>query len=32
MKPGITKYAEIDKLSKILILEGLQKIGVLKSE
>ena len=26
MKPGIIKYAEIDKLSKILILEGLQKI------
>ena len=32
MKPGITKYAEIDKLSKIVILEGLQKIGILKSE
>ena len=32
MKPGIIKYAEIDKLSKILILEGLQKIWVLKSE
>ena len=32
MKPGVTKYAECDKLSKILILEGLQKIGVLKSE
>jgi Xaa-Pro dipeptidase len=32
MKPGITKYAEIDKLSKIVILKGLQKIGILKSE
>ena len=32
MKPGITKYAEIDKLSKIVILKGLQKIGILKNE
>ena len=30
IKPGITKYAELDKLSKIIILEGLQKIGILK--
>ena len=30
MKPGITKYAELDKLSKIIILQGLQKIGILK--
>ena len=32
MKPGITKYAELDKLSKIVILKGLQNIGILKSE
>ena len=32
IKPGITKYAEIDKLSKIVILKGLQKIGILKNE
>ena len=32
MKPGITKYAEIDKLSKIVILKGLQKIGILKND
>ena len=31
MKPGITKYAELDKLSKLIILEGLQKIGILKT-
>ena len=30
IKPGITKYPEIDKLSKIVILQGLQKIGILK--
>ena len=30
MKPGITKYADLDKLSKIIILKGLQKIGILK--
>ena len=29
MKPGITKYADLDKLSKVIILEGLQKIGIL---
>ena len=32
IKPGITKYAEIDKLSKIVILKGLQNIGILKNE
>ena len=32
IKPGITKYAEIDKLSKIIILKGLQNIGILKKE
>ena len=32
MKPGITKYVEIDKLSKIVILEGLQEIGILKKD
>ena len=32
MKPGITKYADLDKLSKIIILEGLQDIGILKKE
>ena len=32
IKPGITKYAEIDKLSKIVILKGLQNIGILKKE
>jgi len=32
MKPGITRYAEIDKLSKVVILKGLQNIGILKSE
>ena len=32
MKPGITKYAELDKLSKIVILEGLQEIGILKKD
>ena len=32
MKPGITKYAELDKLSKIIILEGLQKIGILSKD
>ena len=32
IKPGITKYAEIDKLSKVVILKGLQNIGILKSE
>ena len=32
MKPGITKYADLDKLSKIIILEGLQNIGILKQE
>ena len=26
IRPGITKYAEIDKLSKIIILKGLQNI------
>ena len=31
MKPGISKYADLDKLSKLVILEGLQKIGILKS-
>ena len=30
IKPGITKYAELDKLSKIIILQGIQKIGILK--
>ena len=29
MKPGISKYADLDKLSKLVILEGLQKIGIL---
>ena len=32
MKPGITKYAELDKLSKIIILEGLQSIGILSKD
>ena len=32
IKSGITKYAEIDKLSKIIILKGLQNIGILKKE
>ena len=32
MKPGITKYADLDKLSKIVILRGLQDIGILKKE
>ena len=32
IKPGITKYQEIDKLSKITILKGLQDIGILKKE
>ena len=32
MKPGITKYAELDKLSKLIILKGLQDIGILKKE
>ena len=32
MKPGITKYADLDKLSKIIILEGLQNIGILKKD
>ncbi len=32
MKPGISKYADLDKLSKIVILKGLQNIGILKSE
>ena len=32
MKPGITKYAELDKLSKIIILEGLQEIGILSKD
>jgi Xaa-Pro dipeptidase len=32
IKPGITKYPEIDKLSKTTILKGLQDIGILKSE
>ena len=32
MKPGITKYAELDKLSKIVILEGLQNIGILSKD
>ena len=29
IKPGITKYAEIDTLSKKIILDGLQKIGII---
>ena len=32
MKPGITKYADMDKLSKIIILEGLQNIGILSKD
>jgi Xaa-Pro dipeptidase len=32
MKPGITKYAELDKLSKLIILKGLQDIGILKKD
>ena len=32
MKPGITKYADLDKLSKIIILEGLQNIGILSKD
>ena len=32
MKPGITKCAELDTLSKKIILEGLQEIGILKKE
>jgi len=32
MKPGITRYAELDKLSKIIILEGLQEIGILSKD
>ena len=29
IKPGITKYAELDTLSKKIILAGLQKIGII---
>ena len=32
IKPGETKYAELDKLSKIIILDGLKEIGILKNE
>ena len=32
MKPGITKCAELDTLSKKIILEGLQEIGILKKD
>ena len=28
MKPGITKYADLDRLSKLIILKGLQEIGI----
>ena len=30
IKPGITKYSELDTLSKKIILSGLQKIGIIK--
>ncbi len=32
IQPGITKYPEIDKLSKIVILQGLQNIGILSDK
>ena len=32
MKPGITKYQELDKLSKIIILQGLQEIQILNNK
>jgi len=32
MKPGITKCAELDTLSKKIILEGLRDIGILKKD
>ena len=32
IQPGITKYPEIDKLSKIVILQGLQNIGILSNK
>ena len=32
MKPGETKYADLDKLSKMVILDGLKEIGILKTE
>ena len=32
IKPGITKYAKLIKLSKIIILKGLQNIGIFKKE
>ena len=32
IKPGVTTYEEMDKKSKIIILEGLQNIGILKKE
>ena len=32
IKPGITRYKDMDKLSKIIILEGLQEINILKKD
>ena len=32
IKPGVTTYPQIDKLSKMIILEELQKLNILKKE
>jgi len=32
MKPGVTTYPQMDKLSKTIILEELQKLGLIKSD